>query len=121
VLKVISWVYVVAFFAAIALWLRHQRRVIAAELAEEAAGGLISEEEARVAASFTRRSLYEWRQVRAGDLEAARRTSALCRELAELAFTKHRLSRLEDTRGEVERRRERVRATARALHPHATG
>ena len=28
-LRSISWAYVVAFFAAIALWLRHQRRVIA--------------------------------------------------------------------------------------------
>jgi RsiW-degrading membrane proteinase PrsW (M82 family) len=121
VLKVISWVYVALFFAAIALWLRHQRRVIAAELVEESANGLISEEEARVAASFTRRSLYEWRQVRAGDLEAARRTSALCRELAELAFTKNRLSGRDDGREEIERRRERVRETTRALHPHATG
>jgi RsiW-degrading membrane proteinase PrsW (M82 family) len=50
VLRVISWVYVVLFFVGIALWLRHQRRVIAAELAEESETGLISEEVAGVGA-----------------------------------------------------------------------
>jgi RsiW-degrading membrane proteinase PrsW (M82 family) len=117
-LRIISWAYVVLFFVGIAFWLRHQRRVIAAELAEEVEGGLIAEEEARVAASFSRRSLYELRQARAGDLEAAQRTSRLCRELAELAFTKHRLRGLGDPHDEVERRRDRVRETTQALHPH---
>jgi RsiW-degrading membrane proteinase PrsW (M82 family) len=116
VLRVISWAYVALFLIAIALWLRHQRRVIATELVSETDAGLITEEEARVAASFTRRSVYEWRQARAGDLEAAKGTSALCRELAELAFTKHRLRELSDPGAEVERRRERVRDAARALH-----
>ena len=117
-LRIISWVYVVLFFVGIAVWLRHQRRVIAQELEPEVEAGLITEEEARVAASFGRRSLYELRQARAGDLEAAQRTSRLCRELAELAFTKHRLRGLEDPHREVERRRDRVRQTSHALHPH---
>jgi RsiW-degrading membrane proteinase PrsW (M82 family) len=119
-LKVISWVYVVLFFVGIALWLRRQRRVIAEELADEVESGLISEEEARVAGSFSRRTVYEWRQIRAGDVEAAAQTSELCRELAELAFTKRRLRDLDDAREEIAHRRERVRAVSRALHPHVT-
>jgi protease PrsW len=120
-LRIISWVYVALFFGGVAIWLRHQRRVIAEELAEEVERGLISQEEAQVAASFSRRSVYELRQVRAGDLEAAHQTSALCRALAELAFTKRRISGLADPHDEVEGRRERVRATREALHPHSAG
>jgi RsiW-degrading membrane proteinase PrsW (M82 family) len=108
-LKWISWAYVVAFFAAIAAWLAYQRRVIRAELESETEGGLVSEEEAADAASFTRRSRREIGSLRAGDLDGARSTSALCRTLAELAFTKRRLSGRADERGEIERRRDDVR------------
>jgi RsiW-degrading membrane proteinase PrsW (M82 family) len=116
-LRIISWAYTVLFFVGIALWLRHQRRVIARQLEEEVEHGLISDEEARVAGSFTRRSQYEWRQLRAGDLDAARGTSALCRELAGLAFTKDRLRDSPDPGPEIERHRERVREVLGTLHP----
>ena len=112
-LKWISWAYVVLFFAGIALWLRHQRRVIREELAAEVEAGLITEEEAATAASFTRRSRRELAQVRASDLEGAHRTSALCRELAELAFCKRRTSGQDDAPRQVERRRECVRDVLR--------
>ncbi|HEY8002456.1 MAG TPA: PrsW family intramembrane metalloprotease [Solirubrobacterales bacterium] len=108
-LKWISWAYVVLFFAGIALWLHHQRRLIREELAGEAESGLISAEEAATAASFTGRTRREIGQIRAGELEGARATSSLCRELAELAFTKRRLRGLEDSDQQVERHRERVR------------
>ncbi len=108
-LKWISWGYVVLFFAAIALWLRWQRRVIREELAGEADAGLISAEQAATAASFTSRCRRELAQVRSGDLEGARQTSALCRELAELAFTKRRTAGLDDADTQAERRRECVR------------
>jgi RsiW-degrading membrane proteinase PrsW (M82 family) len=108
-LKWISWAYVVLFFAGIALWLRYQRRVIREELTEEADDGLVSTEEAATAASFTGRTRRELAQVRAGDYDGARRTSALCRELAELAFTKRRLAGVDDAAAQVDRRRERVR------------
>lgn len=90
VLRLLSWAYVALFIAAIALWLRHQRRVIAAELEEEVGRGLISEPERRLAGSYLARLGRQWRQLRAGDLDGARRTSALCRDLAELAFAKRR-------------------------------
>jgi RsiW-degrading membrane proteinase PrsW (M82 family) len=108
-LRWISWAYVIAFFAAIAAWLAYQRRVIRAELTSETESGLISADEAADAASFTRRSRREIASLRAGDLDAARSTSALCRTLAELAFTKGRLAGLDDEHGEVERRRDDVR------------
>lgn len=105
-LKWISWGYVVLFFAAIAAWLHYQRRVIRAELEPEAKAGLVTADDAALAASFSRRSRREFTQLRARDLEGARSTSALCRSLAELAFAKHRLAGREDPRGEVESRRE---------------
>lgn len=108
-LRWISWIYVVAFFIAIAAWLAFQRRVIRAELTAETAAGLISGDEARDAASFRRRSRRELAFIRAGDLDGARSTSALCRSLAELAFAKRRLAGSDDERGEIERRREDVR------------
>ncbi len=108
-LRWISWAYVVVFFGAIALWLRYQRGVIRAELAGEVDDGLIGSEQAATAASFTRRSRRELAQVRAGDLEGAHTTSALCRELAELAFTKRRFRGIDDPRNLIEHHRERVR------------
>jgi protease PrsW len=108
-LKWISWAYVVLFFAAIALWLHYQRRVIRQELAAETEAGLVTEEEAATAASFTRRCRRELTQVRAGDLEGVHRTSSLSRELAELAFTKRRVAGLEGADEQIERRRECVR------------
>jgi RsiW-degrading membrane proteinase PrsW (M82 family) len=108
-LKWISWAYVVLFFAGIALWLRYQRRVLREELAPEAEAGLISEEQAATAASFTGRCRQELAQIRASDLEGAHQTSTLCRELAELAFTKRRVAGLDGAEEQIERRRECVR------------
>jgi RsiW-degrading membrane proteinase PrsW (M82 family) len=108
-LKWISWGYVVVFFGAIAAWLRYQRRVIRAELEPESEDGLVSAGDAALAASFTRRSRRELAQLRAGDLDGARSTSALCRSLAELAFAKRRLAGRDDPRGELATRREEVR------------
>ena len=103
-LRWISWAYVVIFFAAIGLWLLHQRRVIREELADECGRGSLTEREAFVAASPLARGRDEIRALRDGDLEEAKRTSSLCRELAELAFAKRRIGDGGRT-DEVERRR----------------
>jgi RsiW-degrading membrane proteinase PrsW (M82 family) len=108
-LKWISWANVLLFFAGIALWLRHQRRIIREELVAEVDAGLISADAAATAASFTGRSRRELAQLRTGDFEGAHRTSSLCRELAELAFCKRRTSGTDDAPAQVERRRECVR------------
>jgi RsiW-degrading membrane proteinase PrsW (M82 family) len=108
-LKWISWAYVGLFFVGIALWLRHQRRVIREELADEVERGLITAEQAATAASFTNRCRRELAQLRASDLEGAHGTSSLCRELAELAFTKRRVAGLQDAEPAVDRHREQVR------------
>jgi hypothetical protein len=108
-LEWISWVYVALFFAAVAAWLVHQRRVIVAELAGEVEVGAITAEEAAVAASPARRVRYELAQLRAGDLHAAKATSAMCRELAELAFAKRREATDADAARELAARRERIR------------
>jgi RsiW-degrading membrane proteinase PrsW (M82 family) len=105
----ISLAYVVAFFILIALGLRHQRRLIREGLVSEVESGLITAEQAEVAGSFRRRVGTEARLVWAGDLAGARQTSVLCRELAELAFCKDRVSGTEDAGDQLERRRECVR------------
>lgn len=109
VLDWISLAYVVAFFVLIGLGLRHQRGVIREQLVDEVESGLITPEQAATAGSFRRRVRTELAQVWAGDLEGARHTSVLCRELAELAFCKGRLAGLDDPRQQVEHRRECVR------------
>jgi RsiW-degrading membrane proteinase PrsW (M82 family) len=104
----ISLAYVFAFFGLIALGLRHQRRVIRTQLEPEVENGLVSAEQAAMAGSFRRRVRTEAVQAWRGDLEAARTTSVLCRELAELAFAKDRLAGIEDPRNQVDAHRERV-------------
>jgi hypothetical protein len=90
VLRVLSWVYVGLFFAAIALWLRHQRRVIAQELVGERGRGVISASEERLASRFGERSRHYLVLVRAGRIDEVRRGTRLYGELADLAFAKRR-------------------------------
>jgi RsiW-degrading membrane proteinase PrsW (M82 family) len=105
----ISLAYVVAFIVLIALGLRHQRGLIREELIPEVESGLITRQQAETAGSFRRRVSTEAKQVWAGDLDAARQTSVLCRELAELAFCKGRVAGTEAADDQVEQRRECVR------------
>ena len=73
------------------LWLLYQRRVIGEELAGECERGDLTADEAALAESPLARMRAEFAALRAGDLDEAKRTSALCRELAELAFAKRRI------------------------------
>lgn len=109
-LEVISWVYVVLFFAAIGLWLRYQRRVISEELAEERDAGLITADEHRLAGRFFERTRRHVSYLRAGKLDAVRRETRLYGELADLAFARRRARRRGDpAAARVPVRRERVR------------
>ena len=110
-LRIISWAYVLLFFGAIGIWLRHQRHVIAAELKSERADGLISASEERLASRFIQRTTEQIALVRAGKLDEARASTRLYGELVDLAFAKRRGIGSD----RLEARRERIRSlTARA-------
>lgn len=90
VLEVISWVYVVAFFAAVAGWLAYQRRLIGSELAAELELGSVTEEEARLAPTFVDRNRYYLAFLRAGRAPALRDAERMYGEIVDLAFARRR-------------------------------
>ena len=121
-LHVISWVYVGLFFVGIALWLRHQRGVIAAELAEERESGVITSSELRLADRFLQRTARYVSLLRNGKLDQVRSESRLYGELADLAFAKRRLDRRGETTGdEIAVRREQVRRLSGARDQETSG
>ena len=90
ILRVVSWVYVGLFAGAIALWLRHQRKVIGAELVAERLAGLITPDEERLSVRFNERTRHYVRLLRAGKWDDVRAGSRLYGDLADLAFAKRR-------------------------------
>ena len=112
VLTVASYfVFAAAFFLALRLWVRYQRRLIREELAEEMEAGLISEEEEDLVPRYRQRSRLYRRLLRSGKLERWRALRRLHQEMVNLALLKRRLKRTgEDDRGRVERIRQRIKA-----------
>lgn len=117
-LGLVDFAFVVAFFGLIALWLRHQRRVIRDELRDEVARNLITQAEWELMPRYWRRSKLYWRMLREGRFEVWRLMRRVHNELADLAFLKWR-TRFGDTGPEIDRRRARVSAL-KALEPSAT-
>lgn len=105
---ILDYVVGIAFFACIALWLWHQRRVIRAELEEESDSGLIDPRDTELVPSYLRRVQWYWRLFRIGEIERLRVIRRLHIELAKLAFLKWRLGRDERARPEVERSRQKI-------------
>ncbi len=83
-------VFVIAFFAVIALWLRFQRKVITFELAEEVNAGLISKEEWEMVPRYWQRTRWYWKLLQGGHLAYWRQVRNIHAELANLAFMKWR-------------------------------
>lgn len=106
--ELLDYVFVAAFFVAILLWLRHQRRVIRDELGEETARGLISREEWEAMPRYWRRSVWYWRLLWEGKLEQWRQLQRVHNELVDLAFLKQRLRKAGEDWEQVERRRRRI-------------
>jgi protease PrsW len=105
---VVDYAFVGAFFAAIFLWLRHQRRIIYHELAEEVDRGLIDSEEWEAMPRYWRRSAWYWRLLREGKLERWRQLRRVHNELVDLALVKWRTRNVGGDRDQVERRRRRI-------------
>jgi hypothetical protein len=103
------FVFAAAFFLALALWVRYQRRVIREELAEEMDAGLISREEWELVPRYRQRSRLYRLLLRSGKLERWRALRRLHQEMVNLALLKRRLKRTgEDDRGRVQRLRRRI-------------
>ena len=95
--------------------MRHQRRVIRDELAEEVSTGLLSREEWEMMPRYWRRSVTYWRLLWEGKLERWRLLRRVHNELVDLAFLKRRQRQAgEDWGGRVEKRRRRI-ASLRSL------
>ncbi|MFN2526229.1 MAG: PrsW family intramembrane metalloprotease [Actinomycetota bacterium] len=110
---VLDYAVAVAFFVGIALWLYHQRKVIRAELADEADSGLIDPRDGELVPSYFRRVLWYWQLTRIGELERVRAVRRLHIELAKLALEKWVLRRRGGNPEAVTRSRQRI-ATLKA-------
>jgi RsiW-degrading membrane proteinase PrsW (M82 family) len=107
-LKVLSWIYVAVFFAAITAWLAYQRGVIARQLADERKKGLISGQEEALAPRFIRRSRYYLDLIRTGRMPDMRTAARMYGDLVDLAFAKQRWGGRSAGRRELARRRARI-------------
>lgn len=105
---ILDWVTGIGFFVCVALWLRHQRRVIRTELEEEIESGLIDPRDTELVPSYMRRIQWYWRLFRIGEIERLRVIRRLHIELAKLAFLKWRLGRDERNRPDVDRSRQKI-------------
>jgi hypothetical protein len=94
----------------IALWLRHQQRVIAAELHEELRWGTLSVAEIEQLLHVVERSRTDWKLLLAGRFEQRRLRRRLYAELVDLAFFRHRSAAGAATGRELELRRKRISA-----------
>ena len=91
--RAFDFVLIGLFAAAVYLWLRYQRRVIAEELEEEADSGLISRTEWRLMPMYWKRSLWYLQLVRTGQWERWRLLKRIHNELVDLALLKRRVKR----------------------------
>jgi hypothetical protein len=103
-----DYAFVAVFVVLVVLWLRHQRRVIRDELAEEARTGLLSREECEMIPRYWSRSKEYWRLLWEGKVERWRLLRRIHNELVDLAFLKRRLRRAAWVGEQIERRRKRI-------------
>jgi protease PrsW len=108
--RVADYVFVGLFVLVMVLWLRHQRRVIEAELGEERDDGLLTTVELDVISHPWRRSSHYLMLISAGRLEARRVARRMHDELVDLAFLKRRARSGGVDPRRLESRRERIRA-----------
>ena len=105
----IGWyVFIALWVVTIALWNRHQRKVIATELSEEIGWGTVSGEELRRILHVVGRTKLGWKLVLAGRFEERRLLRRLDSELVGLAFLKRRLRGEPDAEAKLDVRRRRI-------------
>jgi len=105
VIDVADVVLLIAFVAAIAMWLAYQRRVLREQLEEETATGLISRTEWELLPRYWQRTLWYWQLIRTGQWERLRLLRRIHNELVNLALTKHRIARGKGQESDADRSR----------------
>ncbi|HEX9765702.1 MAG TPA: PrsW family glutamic-type intramembrane protease [Nitriliruptorales bacterium] len=107
-MRVVDFYYLVAFFGGVILWTRYQRRIILAELVEEASAGLITQRE--LSELFERGA--SRRLLVRGQLERWRHRARLRSELARLGLLKWRTRRFGGDWSRVQRVRRQIATLA---------
>lgn len=109
--RLVDYLFVIAFFAAIAWWLSHQHRIIRDQLEDERDSGLITAEEWADAPRYLETLKRQTRLARQGRLAELRIDKAIHHELVELAFAKWRAHKLgpRDRGDSLEQRRSTIR------------
>jgi RsiW-degrading membrane proteinase PrsW (M82 family) len=92
-LQLLDWAYIGLFVLAVWFWLAYQRSVLDSELRDEAANGLIDQEEREIVPRYWRRSRLYWTLLWNGDIDEWTRVRRLHSELVDLAFLKRLLRR----------------------------
>lgn len=108
VVQAFDYVLVALFFFMAYLWLRYQRRVIRAELEEEAVSGLISRTELELLPRYWLRTWWYWQLIKSGQWERWRILKRIHNELVDLAFMKRRHRRTGVGSEDIERRRKLI-------------
>jgi predicted ATPase/RsiW-degrading membrane proteinase PrsW (M82 family) len=102
-------IYLLAMFVtAVALWLRYQRKIIRAELVDEASTGLLGREEAEALLDTRARSARYWGLIKSGQLEQWRHLRRLHGELIRLALLKWRTRRFGGDPERIQRLRRQI-------------
>ena len=108
--KVIDYVLVAMFFAALALWVRYQRQILVYELSEEVNRGLITEAEWHLISSYRERLRWYGQLLRSGQVDRLRAVRRAHQQLTDLAFWKWRVQRVGGDQQLTDRRRQAISA-----------
>lgn len=117
-LAVVDYVYLFAFLGAIIVWRRYQGRLIAAELEEEVASGLIAASDRLAVSRPASRSALYWRLLRERRFEHVHHLKRLHRELVNLALAKWRIERFGGDRSRIRQLRRTI-VSLQTLGAHA--
>ena len=117
--RVIDFLLVVGVFLGVALWLRHQQRILAQELVDEDAE-VASPEEVHLVVHYLERLLAYGRLLRHGKVEEWRLSRVVHAELTALAFLKWRARTGRADAAQVDRQRYLVSWSQAALRANRT-
>ena len=117
VLHVFDYGTIVAFFAALAYWIRYQRAVLVQELAEEVSAGVITAAESELVTHYGARLRAYGALALSGQLIGLYRLRRRHRQVTDLAFCKWRISRIGGATAMDLLQRSRIPALRRQLNP----
>jgi RsiW-degrading membrane proteinase PrsW (M82 family) len=108
--RVIDYVLVAMFFAALTLWVRYQRQILVYELSEEVNRGLITEAEWHLITSYRERIRWYAQLLWSGQVDRLRAVRRAHQQLTDLAFWKWRVQRVGGDQSLTDHRRQAISA-----------